>query len=290
MGRQALVAVSACLVMTAAMAVFGMRPAHASVPRRMDSASRPILFIHGNDISGSAYDCNETWHAARTAIEDSGWTGQFAMAGLYKGSKNCTYDYGGDKASSITDLGKAAAWNIYHQFSKRGEPIDVITHSMGGLVIRAAIAGVAEHMPNWPPYLYVEDVATLGAPHQGAAKAIGVCGVYSTQCGEMAKGSRFLKTLPRNPQSAMGTDWTLIGSVADTVVDYTSEIDEGHNEWAHKVDYPNYVSFSHSDLRLVTTGTYGLLSENGTSRLEPINFGASPVVVAKNALYWSSKW
>lgn len=283
----------ACLLVLATMAVAGDNSAQASVPSRQNSADRAILFIHGFDPLGQFghKDCRETWGAAETAIEDAGWTGPLATFGLYAGTENCTYHYDGGTTTTIGDLGKALAWNIYNHYSVKGQPIDVIAHSMGGLVIRAAIAGVAAHYGGWPPYLYVEDVATLGTPHQGIEDAGWLGLVDNQQAIDMTPGSRFLTNLERNPQSAIYTDWTLIGSVSDTVADYTSEIDEGHDQRAHKIYYPKSDAFSHYDLRKVTTGSYHMVYRNApATHWTTTSAGAAPVIAAKNAIYWDSAW
>lgn len=295
----------AAAVLTAAMTlvagfVLASQPARGAVAPA--AGDPPIMFIHGFDplIPGTVKDCHDVWGDAEQAIRDSGWTGPEYTFGLYSTSANCDNHYDGTQLSSITDLGKAVAWNIYNHYSKNGEAIDVITHSMGGLVIRAAIAGVAEHKggDGWPPYVNVANVATLGAPHNGANQNISdaLCGSeidpIDQQCLDMQPNSPFLLSLPRNPQGQSGTDWTLIGSVADTVVDYSSEIDEIHegsaNDWAHRLYYPDSVGFSHYDLRKVVTGTYDMVYRNGTGPDVPTT-GPSPVIAALRAIS-SSDW
>ena len=44
------------------------------------------------------------------------------------------------------------------------EPVDVVAHSMGGLIVRFALA--KQSVGAWPA-LEVEDVITLGSPHGG---------------------------------------------------------------------------------------------------------------------------
>ncbi|MFJ2591339.1 esterase/lipase family protein, partial [Streptomyces sp. NPDC087538] len=53
-------------------------------------------------------------------------------------------------------------------YSAKGQTVDLVGHSMGGLIIRAALAGYAKGDPTWPDTLYVEDVVTLGTPHKAA--------------------------------------------------------------------------------------------------------------------------
>ena len=118
----------------------------------------------------------------------------------------------------IEHLAYHLAWNIYETYSEDDKPIDVVAHSMGGLIIRYALAATALKHPDFPPYLLVEDVVTLGTPH-GGSRGPGA----GLQGSQMAMGSQFLKTLERpdvgyEPDGRGGTNWTTIGSDDDTAV------------------------------------------------------------------------
>lgn len=80
----------------------------------------------------------------------------------------------------IEHLGCALAWYIYDTYTSKGIPVDVVAHSMGGLIIRdalgesgTAVSGggcntPANGNPNcFPPPLMVDAVATVGTPHGG---------------------------------------------------------------------------------------------------------------------------
>ena len=71
----------------------------------------------------------------------------------------------------------------------------------------------------FPPFLYVEDVITLGTPHQGSGWASGCTWAY--ECVQMENGSSFVNYLgsnAQNPQADGGSDWTLASSYDDGVV------------------------------------------------------------------------
>src|SRR5262249_51798749 len=146
---------------------------------------------------------------------------------FYSKDINCDLKNGHDRNTSIKVLGQELAQEIWDHFSRYGIPVDVVAHSMGGLIIRAAIKGTQAHEAGFPPYLYVEDVSTLSTPHRGTANWGSTFVCSDQQCQDMKPGSSFFSWLGatyngyqpgENPQSAMGTDWTLIGFDDDQVV------------------------------------------------------------------------
>jgi triacylglycerol esterase/lipase EstA (alpha/beta hydrolase family) len=150
------------------------------------------------------------------------------------------------------------AWYIYYNFSRWGNSVDIVAHSMGGLIASVAVSGT-QH-PNsdpfnntanaftWPPYIYVQDVSTLNTPFQGSTQGA-FCSVAqnNTQCRELAaSGGYQVNGIDRpnfiqywitpwgNPQAYYlsgrgGTDWTLIGSSEDWVVGEESAL-----EWSNQ--------------------------------------------------------
>ncbi|WP_327355052.1 hypothetical protein [Streptomyces sp. NBC_01304] len=103
----------------------------------------------------------------------------------------------------------------------------------------------------------------------------------------MVPHSPFLRALAANPQSAQGTDWTLIGSDADTVVPSASALAMGA---AHKVVYDAGSGLDHADLQHATTGTYTLRSWDArTGHWRTTGSGAAPVGVAGAGLFWQGR-
>lgn len=84
--------------------------------------------------------------------------------GSGKKDVNCARKVNGNLDTRIQELGRRLAWDIYKHYSRHGKKVDVVGHSMGGQVIRAAITGVNKYgsSSKWPDYLYVEEVVTLG--------------------------------------------------------------------------------------------------------------------------------
>ncbi|MEV0134885.1 hypothetical protein AB0H83_41330 [Dactylosporangium sp. NPDC050688] len=273
------------VVIAAIVGLAGISQA-AATPRRADSSNEPVYFVHGWQINSSV-NCNNYWGAAMREMRAWGWTGPQHTVGFYAGDTNCGIAINrGDQSVGLKELGKKLANEIYHRYSKRGKSVDVLAHSMGGLIIRAALAGTAARERGFPPYLYVEDVVTLSTPHQGSAGFTRLC--RTVQCNDMAGGSTFLRTLKANPQSKQGTDWTMIGSDDDQVVsaDSATNISGGH-----RVIYRDGADISHGNITDTVRGSYKQKYWNAADRRwRETNSGAAPIRAASNALHAWSKW
>ena len=275
-------------VAAASIGVIATPAAAAPPPVRADSQSRPVLLIHGYAI-GSGHDCNSYWGQAKSWLPAWGWTGTIYTVGYYEANRNCNAVIRrGNHEVPIESLGFDLAWWIYNNHSQYGRAVDIIGHSMGGLVARAALTGDQQNWSGWPPYVYVEDVATLGAPHGGKAWWTSPC--WTRQCQDMMPDSAFLKRTAQNAQSTSGTDWTLIGSDSDEVVSTGSALAMSAG---HKLDFDLRSGLTHS----------GLLNHD----VNAINFklyfwnyydprwirhttGSSPLRAARNAIYSWSQW
>ena len=275
----------------AAVAALAAKP-----PKRADGLAEPIYWVHGVDMKGVASaDCKQ-WTDAINRYRGLGAKGPQHTVAFYTKDKNCNTDLGNfiNKSGNIDDIGKALAWNIYNRYTKKNKSVDAVGHSMGGLIIRAAITGVQKKLKGWPPRLYVEDVVTLSTPHTGASLAR-LCG---GQCNDMAPGSSFLKWLSKDPQSTQGTDWTLIGAHDDDVVSWKSATSDnkksaGGMSAGHKVVFGSGQGIEHGSI-------YKKTSRAPVYKLRYWNFhqnkwisqtkGASPVIVARNANYHWRTW
>jgi len=241
------------------------KPRPATSAARTDNRTKPVLFLHGLDAFGSAgNDCNATFGKMISQLRAWGYTGTLATVKYYAGDTNCTtsLDAAGSHSSfyartdahqngshdmdaDIRHLAYHLAWTIYNQYSSKGISIDLVGHSMGGLIIRSMLRYNQENNASFPPYLYVEDVVTLGTPHSGSGYA-GWCG-WAFECQQMATGSSYLSDLAtnaKNPQGDGGTDWTTQGSYDDGYVSETSATAMDAN---HKVRYLGSMNIGHSD-------------------------------------------
>lgn len=300
-----------------AVAVAAVMAASASSAYGSHMTAKPVVFVHGIDVLGDPGDrCEASWGQMMDALKDSNtfgtlaWTGTFYPVNYYAADVKCNPrsgmvrsdinhhgDHGtfvpGDPhsshstATSIRHLAYHWAWWVYDHHTRYDRSVEAVGHSMGGIIIRYGINAVQRGSSVFPPRLLVDDVVTLGSPHNGVDNARFVCG---TQCDELDSSSTlisYLQSTARNPQGAAGTRWTAIGSHADHVVDEFSAIDMNA---MHKVRYFSGDNIAHgdymhetrtvNDAHLVETETVNGVSE---TRLRD-GKGRWPVVWSLNGL------
>ncbi|MDP4511783.1 esterase/lipase family protein [Nonomuraea turcica] len=261
-----------------------------AAPARANSKTRPTVFIHGWNRSANT-NCSTTWAAAKNVLRDKGFTGRFVTFGYYGGNTLCDYKFAGTTDTRIQEVGRKLAWYVNSLWNQYHKPVDIVAHSMGGLVARAAIEGVNRYGGGsdgkWPARLYIEDVVTLGTPHAGSNWAT-ACAPTHEQCSDMRPGSGFLEWLSYNPRSQMGTEYTAIASDHDERVGRKSAT----NNW--RAD--NWVTFSqsttgsimnHSALRTTKTGTWcGVYRWENMDASKTSCNGVPPLQRAALALYY----
>ncbi len=252
-------------------------------------------------ISGSGanyYNCSDYWHDAldymRNMHDGLQWQHQdFRLIGYYNGDINCT---NGDQSSShsanlhnseyknhcanyypegtnasqdgttnesIYHLSCLLAWYLYDNFAVNpGWNVEIVAHSMGGLIVRNALYQVQQKKATWtfPSTLgNISDIVTFGTPNNGIAANPCNC----KQGDDMYTGSSFMNEMRNNasnPQAigdrSLGTDWTLIGSQNDSAANIWSTYDAVDIPYAgHKIIYNSwidpasgfYVSYGHTD-------------------------------------------
>ncbi|MEU6672156.1 hypothetical protein [Streptomyces sp. NPDC046727] len=258
---------------------------------REDSKDRPVFFVKGYTPGDT---CGAKWNSAAKLFNRSGWKGTLHRVGFYEeDDAGCDVRIDpqrkGTVDTSLKVLGRGLAWEIYNRYSARGQTVDLVGHSMGGLIIRAALAGYAKGDPDWPPVLLVEDAVNLGTP-QKAARLSGVC-LSNLQCREMYyPNGAFRRWLgPTLAQAQGGTDWTLIGSNADGTVSAgnAAPTDVGAQ---HLVRYSASSELDHSQLRTKRAGVFPLRYTNNGGAWGSLREGAAPLRATMNALYWHSRW
>jgi triacylglycerol esterase/lipase EstA (alpha/beta hydrolase family) len=216
------VPITAMLIVSAVLAAAGQA--------RTDNRSKPIYFVHGYE-GDSGANCNQ-WDDMTGKFRDWGHSGTFFRVAYYVDDVNCnswvdhhgshsTHNASGHSGGShtantnIRHLGYHLAWHIYDHYTRYGTYVDVVGHSMGGLIIRYAIAQTELNHPDFPPNVRVEDVVTMGTPHGGFRWPCLFCPLQGDQ---MSMGSDFLVWLENNawePDGYGGTQWSTFGSDND---------------------------------------------------------------------------
>lgn len=123
-------------------------------------------------IERTGWDGDEYWAGLACAFTAWGWRGKLLRAGWSAGDTNIEVCLAEDGAAAgkdvpVQELGRRLAWRIFADQSSRGRLTSVVGHSMGGLVVRAALTGVRTAEPGFPPYLHIDAMVTLATAHRG---------------------------------------------------------------------------------------------------------------------------
>lgn len=208
------------------------------------AATKPLRDVLGaigdtRNVVGLSYYCN-----------DKG--GTFFMGPGFT-QKNC-----GVRATtqtSIIDIARCFAWWVYETYNLQGKPVDLIDHSMFGLIARYALANSGVD-PTFPPSMSINHVVSLSSPFQGIDKGAGglspeltvdlTCGAYK-QCQEMKRGSGFITALNQRPVPASVYFATIGGSTGDKITFAAStfaDADMRIDYFASKFDHNAYMTDS----------------------------------------------
>ncbi len=134
-------------------------------------------------------------------------------------------DYDGTTNESISHLSCLFAWYVYNNFAKKNITLEIVAHSMGGLIVRSAMYQVQNRdrlglTDFFPPSLgLIPEVITFGTPHAGVLNLGVFKGFFNQQAQEMVENSPFMQKLMAgaiSPQAG-NTDWTLISSDCDII-------------------------------------------------------------------------
>ena len=183
--------------------------------------SKVVLFIHGYNPTSNSTDCGGDFDRMIGQLRSEGFTGAMVKVGFYSGDVNCNVNlrnYGSfSDSSSWKAISKAFSAYVYSQYTSQGIAVDVVGYSMGGLIARGGVYGAQKAESGFSAPIDVEDVVTLGTPHQGAAWYSNLC--LWGQCTSLKPGATDINWLNQNgnPQGRYGTDWTNIGSNGDWV-------------------------------------------------------------------------
>src|SRR5579871_4105977 len=140
---------------------------------------------------------------------------------------NATVD--GTQNEPLEHVSCLLAWYIWDTYTSKYQRVDVIAHSMGGLLIRAALgqsgqANNSNYTPGFPKNKLAVNVAiTVGTPHEGLRNIYATGGeVLCNSCTQVedmlqdvgSPPSAFMQRLAKiqDPQGYEGTYWALMGA------------------------------------------------------------------------------
>jgi pimeloyl-ACP methyl ester carboxylesterase len=200
---------------------------------RTDTKDKVTVFLHGFN----GRNCTQDWRELMLDMRTAGFTGPFYVVrflsadsecdlsgipnafnvGLFRwGTHSGPYGHEGTSHDNNTDI-RHLAWHFAHwahSFIPDDPPVDVVAHSMGGLIVRFALG---KQSGQWP-VLNIEDVVTLGSPHGGVNFASWTGTLQGTQMEPDSSFIGWLAQYAPNPQGSGGTEWTVVGSAGDFIV------------------------------------------------------------------------
>jgi hypothetical protein len=244
-----------CVVLLGGLAILPTQKAMAAPKAMAGSTSNTVLLLHGWN-GNSSQDCNSgsEWGTLENFLPNYGITHHVSL-GFYNADYDCNnyiqgesyhctgwYDSGSNDGTVNEDIRHTScelAWFIWDNYTQYGHYVEVIAHSMGGILIRQAMTDT-QFFTALPPYLEITDVATAETPHQGILSVSAWAAVFSANCAspcvevtQMEDTNPIMVNLNstsaycnlgwcgfgRNPQGSGGTDWTNISSQNDPVME-----------------------------------------------------------------------
>src|SRR5271155_2546327 len=143
----------------------------------------PVVFINGYQFEGCASTFSGTFGIADQVLQSNGEVSLFFST--------CSLP----STATIEDLAGAFAtflFGLQYTNGQQVETVDVVAHSMGGLVLRAYLSGKQDTAGVFQPpaVTHVRKAVLLASPNFGTpvASLLGI----TTQVDEMASGSSFL--------------------------------------------------------------------------------------------------
>lgn len=212
----AALATAAAGIITAALLT---PPLHTATVRKPAVVSNPpIVLVHGYALNSGCPggDVRSYWAGLTSMAAKQKLPNSLVYIGYYQCDSNATAMLGTfDTNTDITSVAESLAWWIYDTYTANGQPVWLVGHSMGGLVIRAALQHVAAADRAFPPQLLVPQAESISSPFAGITPAVAAsvnCD-GSLECSEFTVGSDWLASLgaDQDPEGAGGTDWSAIG-------------------------------------------------------------------------------
>ena len=239
-------AVAACAATALALAACAPVAAASGCERSISQggcywAKTTTIFLHGYNAKKGPIDCNQYWGPMITSFnaqaqKAAGTAPQVVNVGFYFEDRHCekvlSYqeeigEGGPGPTTQKTPIPTLGAyferWLVNRQASHPNEYVNIVAHSMGGLIVRYALKAAAEHGAS----LRIDHVVTLDTPHTGTP--VGCSGFFdsnfqlalslialetnTTEEHEFCDqdGTHVLEALNNYPARGGSTSWATIG-------------------------------------------------------------------------------
>jgi hypothetical protein len=236
-----------------------------------------VLLIHGVDGSYSGADgndpngnCQVNFGATANLLSDGNhqWVGNLVVLQYYnhdhctvdttktpnmtyvdlpyfQDTSHCTGYYDGDNGTNNEDDRHVAcvmAWWIWDNYSHNNWKVNVVAHSLGGVLIKEALYQIyVNHDSHFPSSLTLDHIATYDSPLAGLPAGGGFACGGCTQLAEMEWGSfggiyqDITSSAGKAVGQAQGIHWTMEGE-ANTQCDQVGDSAFGMS-YGTKIDY-----------------------------------------------------
>lgn len=183
---------------TTGAAALGLSAVGAASASDTRPGDEPVLLVNGYS------DTEDTpwWDALESYFREVGYPDE----SIHRADLG---DVPGTTVNSPTEYAKVVEGRLEAISNEHGSEVDIVAHSMGGLDSRWAIE-------KRDAAKYVDDLVTLGTPHQGTYVAY--FGALTDGGRDMIPGSEFLEAL-NDGTLAEGVEYLALWSSADELID-----------------------------------------------------------------------
>lgn len=213
-------AIVAAVCAALSVALFTVPGGTATAATTPDPTAVPVVFVHGgvhNECPPEGLKSNVSIGGPYLDLYWYGWKGRLDIVNYYACDSGGDARIGNDTPDTpIETIAWQLAWYIFNTYTVKGQTVNLVGASMGGIVARAALLFTQYRVYGYPSYLLVRNAVTYSSPFDGPGTGADPAVVLGTnyQAKEMYPGSPLLKTLTSvgAPQARNGTRWLVIGS------------------------------------------------------------------------------
>ena len=251
------------------------------------ASATDVVFVHGAGCGAIAYtttairDLEAAGRAASTlhtvsyyACDVGGVSIMNEGSSSYLPSRDAN-----DTSTDVRRFSYELAWYLWNTFGAKGKPVDVVGHSMGGIIITYALQRIAAHDPDYPTSLTVRSVTTFSAPYAGVSQSL--CAQdTTTECTQLLAGSSLINQITATGAVTLGskTVWTAVASEGADAIPSKSTL--ALAKVTYRVDY-TYPAYTHTSYLVDASA---LRNARGTLNGTPFATGAHSLALLAQLL------